>query len=723
MSRLRLSESIAFAGMRLRGHHERLRHAYPRSAPTSKRTSTRWAVACAALFAPVISACGSCESGPPAPASGNPPQGSATPRDTPPAAQASYGQGVTVRLHKRADATVISFGLPVPPGITVDPQRVRVRIGGNVVTSRVDAILYAPGKDALSKNPRALLVQLPASAIPGAVGDAVVTWLDDANVTALPRRTPYAETRRTSPFTVAVAERAIELSQGRYQLVEKQPHEKELFSGWEPSVLATYPPGYLAATGVLGENVGHTEVERNPSWAGIRYLSDNFGPFTSGAMYDEGYAVKPEAAIDPIANFEGWLYDRCATFLLAYAHVDDSAKLRHGYQSCSYYLSLIRRTGPDAGTFGGKPEADLKYSHLRGVYAYFALTGDEDALVAGKLIAEAWLNDDVFLKPYRQGHARGADKLFTERLLAVSIETMVYAYLLLGDARYLTAARELFETAYRHITTQDRAQLQGIIKVDFPPQDCFVHSALQHGEGNADEPWCSGWMAEMLVDPLLRYTEITGDTRTDEIFIRLGRSLRDRGTNYFHGNPLSDSFLAPKECYAAGDEEPRMLVPLYGFGMRADGSRAPHPEYEDAEHCPDATALTAAAIRGLKRTARFDGPGVGPFKTEGASMVALHEELTVCADRVLKNWVRKGRDPRRATSEQLAEAYSFGMKDKQNEWLESQHIGYPWHVTTPQRKLSWWFNGSLEQYRMLADAGVSFPSVRAGWIQPAGCAR
>jgi hypothetical protein len=40
-------------------------------------------------------------------------------------------------------------------------------------------------------------------------------------------------------------------------------------------------------------------------------------------------------------------------------------------------------------------------------------------------------------------------------------------------------------------------------------------------------------MSELLVDALLQYQEQTGDARVDEIFVRLGRFLRDVGTSYF----------------------------------------------------------------------------------------------------------------------------------------------------------------------------------------------
>ena len=36
-------------------------------------------------------------------------------------------------------------------------------------------------------------------------------------------------------------------------------------------------------------------------------------------------------------------------------------------------------SGANRGIFTGKPDPDTKYSHIRGLFAYYALTGDERA--------------------------------------------------------------------------------------------------------------------------------------------------------------------------------------------------------------------------------------------------------------------------------------------------------------------------------------------------------
>jgi hypothetical protein len=57
------------------------------------------------------------------------------------------------------------------------------------------------------------------------------------------------------------------------------------------------------------------------------------------------------------------------------------------------------------------------------------------------------------------------------------------------------------------------------------------------------------------------------------------------------------------------------------------------------------------------------------------------------------------------------------LRDPAKFILENE-IGFPLHNTSPQRKLSWWFNVSLAQFALLREAGVSITELRPGIIQP-----
>lgn len=621
-------------------------------------------------------------------------------------------ESIVVKLERIFDGgSAISFGLPLPRGRSVDPKQVRISSGGDVIEARVKSILSAYDAEGHEVRPRSLLIQFDSSWMSG--DEMTIEVAFEGGESSQDGLDSFANVSKDSPDIVNVAERSIERVGGEAKLVETQERERTLFVGREPNVLATFPKGYLAKTGILGLQMKDDDIE-GAGLSGLSYLSSAMREFASSSMYEESFAVNPEAIVDPVSNYEGWLYDRCATFLTAYAHTEETRFLRHAYRSCSYYSSKIRTTGNRPGIFTGKSSDDTKYSHLRGLYAYYALTGDESAFAAGKAIADLWHDDRGFVAPYREGRLPGKDKMWTERLLGTSLEGLYYGHLLTGDSKYLRAMREMVDTAHAHITG-DAAALSVINPGhDFPPQNCFIHSAGQHDEGNSSQPWCSGWMSELIIDPLLGYEAQTKDARVGEIFIRLARFLRDTGSAYFYQQDVRDDyFLEPSACYKKGEgNRARRLVPLYGSGLRANGRRDNFGEYADIEHCADATALTAAAIRALKKAGGFDEGGpIGPFATEGESFLALHHELSACAQITFKDWTRPRRSPLVWTSKELEAGLS-----NPGEFIRQNKIGWPIHQASPQRKLSWWFNKSMLQFGLLQDAGIEIRQLEPGQV-------
>jgi hypothetical protein len=630
-----------------------------------------------------------------------------------------FATGVRVHLQRTfAAPKVISFGLPVPPGAVKDASTVRFTMGGAPVDANVKPLLAEHDANGAPTGVRAVLVQVPASILAGDAAELDVAWSGAGRATgAAALAFGSADVSSESPEVVATATRTIQASGGTNKVVEGPRVDKTLFTAREPRVLATFPDGYLAATGILGRQVPASAMGPGTDAAGLAFLTEDARKFGASAMYAESYPLNPDGVVDPVANFEGWLYDRCATFLTFYAHTNDARFLRHAYRSCSYYAGKIGLQGETTGIFTGKAGVDPKYSHLRGLYAYYALTGDEGALAAGKAIADMWRDDQVFVASYRAGHLRGPDKLWTERLLGTSLEGLYYGHRLTGDAQLFAAFKDVLTTAHRHITG-DAAALASLNPgvTPFPPQSCFIHSAQQHDEGDGDEPWCSTWMSELMIDSLLQYQAQTNDARVDEIFVRLVRYLRDVGSQYVTDELLDDTFLAPKACYAASGAEARHLVPLYGSGLVAGGQRRNYGDEYDVEHCTDATALTAAGIRALVRQGKFAANPTGPFASEGESFVALHHEFAACAKDNFEASSRPRRDPAAWTSAELAAGVGNPAA-----FITSNLIGYPKYPSSPQRKLSWWFNVSMLQAGLLADAGVKVPVLRPGQVQPVSC--
>ena len=634
---------------------------------------------------------------------------------------ASFADRVTVHLTRTfAGGDLVSFAVPVPPCVTLpDVSRVRVLLSGVPLEINAREILAVHDRSGNRTGVRAVQIQFAASRMTSPEMDVDVVWTGTTGSAPGSTIVAFRNDRVTTaaPESVDTAVRTITSSNGVNALVEGQRARQTLFTSREPYVLATFPDGYLARTGILGQQVTRAEAAAS-KFAGLTYLSDAMLAFGLSSMYAEDYALNPdpESVVDPVVNFEGWLYDRCATYLTAHTHTNDARFLRESHRSCWYYASKINLSGPNAGIFSGKPDPDSKYSHLRGLYAYYALTGDDLVFQAGTAIADMWATDPFFAVPYRAGHIRGPDRLWTERLLGTSLEGLYYGHRLTGDKKYLSAFGEMFETAYKHISGNAAAlnQINPGIAVPFPPQNCFIHTAEQHDEGNPDQPWCSIWMSELTIDVLLRYQEQTGDTRPDEMFVRLARFLRDVGSSYFNGNPVDDYFMRPSIRYNAADgDDARRLVPLYGSGLGPSLARQNFGDYDDFEHCSDATALTAVALRALKAQGGYDKNPIGPFVSEGASILQLHHELASCASRTFVEQTRSRRDPRVWRSADLAAGLANPAK-----FIQDNRIGFPVHNLAPQRKFSWWFNMSMLQFGLLTEAGIQVPVLTPGVIQP-----
>lgn len=630
------------------------------------------------------------------------------------------GSGVTVGLQATfPHGDVVSFGLPLPVGAVQDAASLAITQDGAPLDATVTVLLDDLDPAGTPVGVRSVLVQLSSSVVEDGCAEVAIAW-QGGRVTVTDDPVPYADTSAASDEAADVATYSIEDGAAGPALVTTDRHTEVFYTSREPAVLATFPPGYLAATGILGQQIVAGDL--GPELAGLQFISDAVTPFGLSAMYHEPYPLNAAKVIDPTDpedGYEGWLYDRCATFIAFYVHTGDLRFLREGYRLCAWYADRIALDGENRGIFTGKPDPDPKYSHLRGLYAYYALTGDGAALAAGSAIASRFLEDQDVVAPYRTGRIGDLDGLWTERLLAVSIEALTHGHLLTGDPAYLTAATELVATAQRHITG-DATALAAINPgaPEFPPQNCFIHTAGQAAEGDAADPWCSGWMPALLVDPLLAYQAQSGDPRVDDILIRLTRYLRDTGSAYFDpelGN-AGDTFLAPAAPFDPADtENPRVLVPLYGAGIDADGQRRLTGEYDDYLHCLDVTAITAAGLNALRRTGGYDLNPVGPFASEGESFLALHQEFAACASWALADQARPHRDPATWTAQDLAE----GLDDPVT-FIDENNIANSSHNVTPARKISWWFNPALGQFALLQEAGVSLPDLQPGSIPGSG---
>lgn len=627
--------------------------------------------------------------------------------------------GVRVHLQRLAPGGRLSFGLPVPPGAVTTSDQVSVTLDGAPIPATITETLPELDATGARVGVRALRIELNPSVMTGDTLDLEVRWRGQ-NPQGGPPTSPYVDATFRSPERASTAIRDIRQRAGQHELIETARAELTLYEGAEPMALATFPRGYVAGTGLLGELTSADEAAGlHP---GLAFISEAARGFTRSAMNLESYALHPAGVAALGTDPEPWLYDRCATFLETWAHGDDVDALRHGLRACSFYASQIGLSGANRGLFLLSGPQGRIYANTKGLYAYYALTGDELARDAIEAIAAGWLNDTSFVVPYRQGHTRGPTHMWTERNLGKSMEALYYGFATTADPRYFRALSDLVATAHEHITGDATVLATLNPGVPFPPQGCWIHSAQQADEGAPDEPWCSGWMIALTVDPLLRYGALTGDTRVDEIFLQLARSLRDHGTSWVGlpqcgGEVLGGSFLQPPVCYEEVDGvASRRLIPSYGYGVDAHGTLQNYGLEDDVQHCIDATAVTAAGLRSLQRSGAFNLHPIGPFPDEGASLTQLHHELAACAELEFQLQTRPNRAPEAWTSDELRDALAAAGTAEAA--ILDNKIGFPQHNLSPSRRLSWWFNPSLLQFDLLRDAGVQVQALQPGVIRP-----
>ena len=252
---------------------------------------------------------------------------------------ADFSERVAVHLTRTfAGGDLVSFGVPLPSCVNLtDTSGVRVLRAGASLDASVREILGVHDRSGARAGVRAIQIQFAASRMTGPEMDVDVVWRGAAGNPPGTAIVPYGDGRvsTASPETAETAFRSISSSNGVNTLVEGPHSIRVLFNAREPYVLATFPDGYLAKTGILGQQVSRSEAAL-PGFGGLTFLSDAIGAFGLSSMYVAGYALNPESVVDPVVNFEGWLYDRCATYLTAYAHTNDARFLREAHRTCWY---------------------------------------------------------------------------------------------------------------------------------------------------------------------------------------------------------------------------------------------------------------------------------------------------------------------------------------------------------------------------------------------------
>jgi len=429
---------------------------------------------------------------------------------------------------------VAGFGLPFPPGYVSDPKNIALFDNlGMEMPIRVDVLARWPQPVPGAGSIRAARIQFRTLMGASTPRTYVVRW-------GAPR-----------------AENELDAWPGR--------------TDWVPLDNGGYPAGAISEPPLM--------VTLPAAWLGQCLLKGPLRPaFEDYAsdLYDRAMhyhfkvavnEVSPELPakrhIDFANDHEPWLYDRAATFFVAYFRSGKFEHFNQAHRAAQYYASRI---GPDGG-FGLLPAErrhDVKYAYIECLLFDYWLTGDETLLATAKAIAPAFGGWNYHYQP--------GGGFWTERNLAFSLLGATAYYEMTGDPKALATARDIFE-----------AGLQ--LQQDPPPgaprgTGCLPHLGRAHDAKGLEDAWvCSPWMSALYLDAMLRYYLISGDVRVERAAMDLGRFIAVHG-------------LHQANMHAS---QPDVTVPYYLINPDGGPVRAEVDPWSGRMHAPEVYFMLVAA--------------------------------------------------------------------------------------------------------------------------------
>ncbi|MBI3961239.1 MAG: hypothetical protein HY335_00700 [Deinococcus sp.] len=483
------------------------------------------------------------------------PGSAGTPPPPPPAAAVPR---VNVTLVPQAEvvgrgAVTVSFGLPLPPGLLLDPGRVAMRdASGQEIPAHVrslglwrslppEALLCAGLRATGDPGIRSVLVQLSHTFVNG---DPVLITveLNAARTLDVGEEVPVRDTWRL-------------VNEGTYT---------SNYQLYEPSVYALLPPTWLACSSLttLATVAGEHDFLEVFDQGQVNFFQTVINDFNS--------QPDPEWLVDFYTDNEPWLYDRAQVFYNGYIRTGRLDFLREAHRAAQHYMSLLYGSGdcpsvPDEwcrGFFSLKNPPDLyykdsKYSYNESLATLYWLSGDPEPLAHLADVTSATRTEVPLTE-------RFPDEVswFTERHWANALLAPVMEYEVTGDAALADYAGQGIDALYY----MQNHPLEGN-----PPNGCFN----SHVEDSPQVSF-SPWMSSLLAHALLRAYHTLGDERIPGMLIALGQCEVDRAI-YF-----------PTESGAPPYWMPRYIATSYGPPASLDGD-----PWSDLEHAIDVAYVTA----------------------------------------------------------------------------------------------------------------------------------
>lgn len=267
------------------------------------------------------------------------------------------------------------------------------------------------------------------------------------------------------------------------------------------------------------------------AWMSSSMIAGPQYPALKPSAYDRYFATQFEWARKlPRSDGSAWLFDRPTTLFQAYVRTGQLDYLAAATESYRFYMDHLRRTGapgwPLCGggwSLGKVNVCDPKYVYVEPILLALGLTGDDsehdDALISrmvGEWDTGGW---NYPARPYTK-----RQQWFTEREAGLGLLSIVSAYEITGDQRYLTDIHNHVDWLYQH--QQHNPDGLG--------NDGSWRNSWQKHEGDTYNPdtdvrGTSPWMTENIIDGLWHAWLVTGDPRIPTMITAFGRYMEKYG--------------------------------------------------------------------------------------------------------------------------------------------------------------------------------------------------
>ena len=375
---------------------------------------------------------------------------------------------------------LVSFGLPLPPGFLGDSRQVRVLAeDGQEITAAIRALEPWRRGGESNGSIRSLLVQFNSDFV--------------AHSTRRVRIVFHQPRRKSKKEFISIPQTLID--EGGLQ---------------GPRVGARLPAKWLCDSWIVGPQTPVVSA----------------GPYTPYDQFVEKNFPGSLAYLDSKVYSE-WLFDRTSVYYKMYVRTGERKFFDAAYHCAHFVRQHTKVDGPDAGIFTLKGP-DLKYVYPRAMHLHYLLTGDERALVTGKLMAEYCLKHEEpvyhpeLIKPVALGVDPERNRNFwTLRHQGYGLLGVLHGWEMTGDRAYWIKANACVEAYYRHQKQPpDGRPADGSLRQDwelYDPNEATFKGAT------------SAWMMALLLDPLFHYWTLTHDKRVPEIVVKWCDFLNRQG--------------------------------------------------------------------------------------------------------------------------------------------------------------------------------------------------